>query len=111
MGFENSIWGGLAAPSGDYYIALQQDTIIAQTFHTTKGDFYVLSFAVASRPSVGMDTLLLYVAGELSHTIVGADGEFVEMNFLFVHVDSADADKSVFLDDVTFMLYDESSVI
>lgn len=119
---ENSIWGGLAAPSGDYYIALQQDTIIAQTFHTTKGDFYVLSFAVASRPSVGMDTLLLYVDGELSHTIVGADGEFVEMNFLFaassdtmnirfVHVDSADADKSVFLDDVTFMLYDESSVM
>jgi hypothetical protein len=67
---KNAAFGGLAAPQGDFYLALEQDTKIAQTFHVVKGAFYVLSFYLASRPLKGMDTLEIYLDDELTCVVL-----------------------------------------
>ena len=117
---KNAAWGGLAAPVGDYYLSMQGNTKISQTFHTTKGSFYVLSFYVASRPNTGMDTLDVYVDGTKTYSIVGADGVFNKMSYLFaaaantVQIDFAhtvsSGDRSVLLDSVKFVEYTEVAV-
>ncbi len=63
---KNAAFGGLAAPHGDFYLVLEQNTKVAQTFHVEKGAFYVLSFYLASRPLKGMDTLEIYLDAVLT---------------------------------------------
>ena len=116
---KNGAWGGLAAPIGDYYLVLQRNTDITQTFRTEKGAFYVLSFYVASRPNYGMDTLNIAIDGVSTYSVVGADGVFEKMSYLFVAASEVveigfmhlvpSGDKSVFLDGITLVQYNEAA--
>ena len=117
---ENGGFGGVEAAEGDHYLALQQAAYVSQQFHTTKNGFYVLSFEVAARPDTGMDTLEISVDGVLQHQVVTSDTAFSKMSYLFAaeselmtvmlaHNNDSGEDRTVFLDDVKFVAYDEAS--